>query len=191
MVGVQPGELVVDLCAGPGGKATAMAADHPGLVIASDAQEMRAGLVAANVARLGSTHVAVLTADGRRPPLRPGMADRVLVDAPCSGLGVLRRRPDARWRITEQDVVELAALQGALLDAAVPLLRPGGTLVYSACTLTIAETVAIDARLEAAHPELDALPPPAAPWEPIGRGARLLPQAAGTDGMYVLRLQRT
>ncbi|MEY2477570.1 MAG: rRNA (cytosine967-C5)-methyltransferase, partial [Actinomycetota bacterium] len=99
LVDAQPGDVVVDLCAGPGGKATGLASAGPALVAALDASPARAGLVAGNAARLGSTRVATLAGDGRHPPLRPQSADRVLVDAPCSGLGVLRRRPDARWRV--------------------------------------------------------------------------------------------
>ena len=188
LVDVQPGQVVVDLCAGPGGKATAMSAAR--VVVACDLQPQRARLIAANAGRLHAGFVSVVTADGRHPPVRPGCADRVLVDAPCSGLGVLRRRPDARWRITAADVPELAALQRRLLDGAAGLLGPGGVLVYSVCTLTVEETVQIDQWLAQAHPELEALAPPEAPWAAVGRGARLLPQAAGTDGMYLLRLRR-
>jgi 16S rRNA (cytosine967-C5)-methyltransferase len=115
----------------------------------------------------------------------------VLVDAPCSGLGVLRRRPDARWHIRPHDVDDLARLQQELVDAAAALVRPGGTLTYAVCTLTDAETSDLDAWLAGAHPELDAVAPPGAPWEACGRGARLLPQRAGTDGMFVLGLRRT
>ena len=190
LVDVQAGDVVVDLCAGPGGKATGMAAARPALVAALDAQPSRAGLVAGNATRLGRTNVATLVADGRRPALRPASADRVLVDAPCSGLGVLRRRPDARWRIGADDVPQLAALQRDLLGAAVELLRPGAVLVYSVCTLTMAETVEIDEWLATAHAALEPIPAPGPPWEAVGRGARLLPQAADTDGMYLLRLRR-
>jgi 16S rRNA (cytosine967-C5)-methyltransferase len=189
LVDAQPGDIVIDLCAGPGGKATGMATAD--LVAAIDALPARAGLVAGNAARLGRTNVATVVADGRQPPLRPRSADRVLVDAPCSGLGVLRRRPDARWRVTADDVPQLVQLQRDLLDAAIDLLRPGGLLVYSVCTLTSTETVAIDEWLATSHPELEPLPAPGAPWEPVGRGARLLPQAADTDGMYLLRLRRS
>jgi 16S rRNA (cytosine967-C5)-methyltransferase len=188
-VGVRPGERVLDLCAAPGGKATFLA--DPGVtVVAADLRPGRAGLVAGNVARLGlDDRVAVLAQDGVRPALRPGSFDRVLVDAPCSGLGALRRRPDARWRIQPDDVPTLVALQQALLAAALPLLRPGGVLVYSVCTLTAAEGPGIDEHLAAARPDLEALPVAGDPWEPVGRGARLLPQRAGTDGMYLLRLR--
>ncbi len=107
----------------------------------------------------------------------------MLVDAPCSGLGVLRRRPDARWRMEPADVEELADLQRRLLTSAAHLVRPGGVLAYSVCTLTVDETIGVDL------PWFKALPPPSSPWEPWGRGARLLPHAAGTDGMFLLQLQ--
>jgi len=134
--------------------------------------------------------VATVVADGTAPPLRTGDADRVLVDAPCSGLGVLRRRPDARWRIAEAQVPDLVALQRRLLDAAATLLAPGGVLAYSVCTLTAAETTEIDRWLATRHPGLAALPVPAGPWEPAGRGGRLLPQTADTDGMFLLLVTR-
>jgi 16S rRNA (cytosine967-C5)-methyltransferase len=191
LVDVRTGDVVVDLCAAPGGKATAMAASGPRVVAAADIRAARTTLVAENATRLGMSNLATVVADGRTPPFTVAHADRVLVDAPCSGLGVLRRRPDARWRVTAADVDDLARLQRELLSAAVTLVRPGGVLVYSACTLTLAETAAIDGWLAEAHPELEPLPPPAGPWEPLGRGARLLPQSAGTDGMYVLRTRRT
>ncbi|MDP9071992.1 MAG: rRNA cytosine-C5-methyltransferase [Actinomycetota bacterium] len=189
-VGVAQGEKVADVCAGPGGKATAMAAAGASLVVAADSQEHRSHLVAANARRLGQPQVAVVVADGRRPPLRPASMDRVLVDAPCSGLGVLRRRPDARWRVEPGDVDRLARLQQELVAAAADLARPGGTVVYSVCTLTLAETADIDRWLASSRPDLEALPPPGPPWQPLARGARLLPQDAGTDGMYVLGLRR-
>lgn len=182
VVGAHPGDVVADVCAAPGGKATAM----DGTVHATDLSPVRAGLVRDNAARLGRS-VTVVAADARRPPYRPATFDRVLVDAPCSGLGVLRRRPDARWRVDGSAIERLAALQREILEGAIPLLKPGGTLVYSVCTLTAAETLDIDAWLAGAHPELVAQPPPGGPWRPHGRGALLLPQAAGTDGMAVFR----
>jgi 16S rRNA (cytosine967-C5)-methyltransferase len=161
------------------------------LVAAGDVHRGRAGLVQDNAGRLGlEGTVATYVGDGRRPPLRPRAFDRVLVDAPCSGLGVLRRRPDARWRIAEADLDDLVPLQRRLLEAAASLVKDGGTLVYSVCTLTEAESTQIDRWLAETHPELTPVPPPGDPWEPHGRGARLLPQTAGTDGMYVLRLRR-
>ena len=188
-VGAGAGERVADLCAAPGGKATAMAAAG-GRVWATDVDADRATLVASTIDRTGAASVVVAVADGRLPPWPPASFDRVLVDAPCTGLGVLHRRPDARWRRRPDDLPRLAALQRELLHAGAGLVRPGGTLVYSVCTLTAAETVEVDAWLADAHPELEPVPPPGPPWRPHGRGALLLPQAAGTDGMAVLRLRR-
>ncbi len=190
LVDVAEGDRVADLCAAPGGKATLIAQRSPAVVAAGDLNPSRAGLVADNARRLHRTEVAPFVGDGRRPPLRTGCFDAVVVDAPCSGLGVLRRRPDARWRIRAEDLRDLVALQRALLSAANELVRYGGTVLYSVCTLTSDETAAIDGWLSRTHPELRPEPPPGEPWENIGRGARLLPQAMGSDGMYVLRLRR-
>jgi 16S rRNA (cytosine967-C5)-methyltransferase len=184
-VEVQPGERVLDLCAAPGGKATAMAAAG-GLVVANDQRFGRAGLVRENADRLG-LHLPVLVADGTAPAVRPGTFAAVLVDAPCSGLGALRRRADARWRITAGDVDELATLQARLLAAAAPLVGPGGRLVYSVCTITAAESV------DHATPdgfEVDATPPPLGRWRPFRQGWRVLPQDADTDGMILIRYRR-
>jgi 16S rRNA (cytosine967-C5)-methyltransferase len=114
----------------------------------------------------------------------------VLVDAPCSGLGVLRRRAEARWRIDPGSVTSLAELQRALLREAAVAVRPNGLLVYSVCTLTRAETVDVAGWALAELEDFDVeftLPPP---WEQSGEGARLLPHRSGTDGMFVCVLRR-
>lgn len=188
LVHARDGDLVVDLCAGPGGKATGVARGGA-FVVASDIRPHRAGLVAANAAALGTERVAVVIADGRAPAVRARSASRVLVDAPCTGLGVLRRRADARWRVQEKDVEELAGLQRDLLRGAASLLAEGGMLVYSVCTLTRQETVEV-AEWAVTNLALEPLPPPPPPWKPAKHGALLLPQAAGTDGMYIARLRR-
>jgi 16S rRNA (cytosine967-C5)-methyltransferase len=141
--------------------------------------------------RVGARCAVPIVADGRHLPFGRGHFDRVLLDAPCSGLGVLRRRPDARWRVQPQDVEDLAALQRELLAEAARAVRPGGRLVYSVCTVTRAETLDVDAYAASALPELVACPPPGDPWRPHGRGALLAPSAAGTDGMFVLVLERS
>ena len=182
---------ILDLCAAPGGKATALANERLGLVVAADLSFPRAEVIAANAARLGTTAVAPVVADGTLPAWRDQSFDAVLVDAPCSGLGVLRRRPDARWRVKPGDVTRLAELQKRLLRAAIPLVRPGGILAYSVCTLTMAETAAVDRWLAAESPNCQPLPPPGPPWQPAGRGALLLPQTEGTDGMFLIALRRT
>ena len=187
LVAAQAGERIADVCAAPGGKATALASTGA-WVAASDHNPGRVGIIRENAERLGRP-IALLAADAARPPFRTASFDSVIVDAPCSGLGALRRRPDARWRIEEASVDRLAELQRTLVDAAVGMLRPGGTLVYSVCTLTAAETTGIDEHLASTQPELAPLPAPAAPWQPWGRGALLLPQTADTDGMAILRLR--
>jgi 16S rRNA (cytosine967-C5)-methyltransferase len=190
-VGAAAGERILDLCAAPGGKATALAGagDPPALVVAGDLGVARSAVVAGNARQLGADNLAAGVADGLEAPWRPRSFDRVLVDAPCSGLGVLRRRPDARWRLHPDDIPRLAELQRRLVRAAIPLVRPGGLLVYSVCTVTRAETAGVDSWLTAEYPELRPVAPPAAPWVPAGRGGLLLPQAAGTDGMFILSLR--
>ena len=188
-VGARAGELVLDVCAAPGGKATAMAArpHHDGAhVVAAELSAARAGLVAANVRTL-QADVTSVVADGIAPPFAGAAFDRVLLDAPCSGLGALRRRPDARWRMTPQSIDELTALQGRLLAASAQLVKPGGALVYSVCTLTAAESID--------HPtpdgfEVDSSTPPVGTWRPFAQGWRVLPQDDDTDGMVLIRYRR-
>ncbi|HMC40363.1 MAG TPA: transcription antitermination factor NusB [Acidimicrobiales bacterium] len=183
-----PGGTVLDMCAAPGGKATGLA-PTAALVVAADVSVARSRVVAANAARLRAGGVVTVSADGSEPPFRAGRFDLVLVDAPCSGLGVLRRRPDARWRIQPGDVDRLVALQRRLLISASALLRPGGYLAYSVCTLTVAETAAVDRWAAQALAALAPVAPPGDPWGHAGRGALLLPQAEGTDGMFLLTLR--
>lgn len=192
VLGPRPGDTVVDLAAAPGGKATAIGERiAEGRVVACDVQPARMRLVTAARDRLGLDDVFPVVADGRALPVRDGSAERVLVDAPCSGLGVLRRRAELRWRVRPDAVPNLARLQEELLRAAARAVRPGGVVVYSVCTLTAAETTGVDAWAELELPELTADAPPGSPWRPRGRGALLLPHDAGTDGMYVLRLRHT
>lgn len=189
-VGAGPLDRVLDVCAAPGGKATAMAAAGAA-VVACDLRPARAGLVVQNAARLGLTDrggFEVVVADALAPPFRPGSFDAVLVDAPCSGLGALRRRPDARWRINRGDIDELAVLQRSILAAAAPLVRPGGRLVYSVCTLLAAESV--DHPVPAGF-EVDERPPDVGRWRPFRHGWRVLPHDADTDGMALIRYRRS
>lgn len=182
------GERVFDMCAAPGGKATALARSGA-RVVAADVNPGRARLVAANADRLGlDDRVHAVVADGVTPPARSQTFDAVLLDAPCSGLGALRRRADARWRIGRTDVDELAALQRRLLGAAAELVRPGGRLVYSVCTITAAESIE--------HPTpggfvVDPTPPSVGQWRPFGQGWRVLPHDADTDGMVLIRYRRS
>jgi 16S rRNA (cytosine967-C5)-methyltransferase len=195
-LGARPGERILDLAAAPGGKATALAEamGDDGLVVAADLRPRRAALVRDAVVRLGLGSVQVMAADGLHLPLREPMAaggrfDRVLLDAPCSGLGVLRRRPEARWRLDPSDIGRVAAVQRELLAAAVARVRPGGLVAYCVCTLTREETLDIDTWAADAFPAFTAETGPGPPWRPHGRGALLLPTAAGTDGMFLLLLR--
>lgn len=187
-VNAQPGDRVLDVCAAPGGKTTFMA----GLgakVTAVDLHMHRSRLVRRNARDMNVADlVDVVVSDSTKLPVQEGSFDRVLLDAPCSGLGSLRRRPDARWRMEEKEIPVLVALQKALVDSSVRALRVGGTFVYSVCTLTADETVGIDGYIAETYPELEALPPLRGHgWEPIGRGARIVP--AETDGMAVFRYE--
>ena len=182
------GELVLDACAAPGGKATAIAACGA-TVVAADSQPHRVALIIENAARVNTPGVLSVVADMTRPPFVGEHApfDHVLVDAPCSGLGTLRRRPDARWRIEPGDVDQLALLQQRLIDASAPLVKPGGTFTYSVCTLLAEESTAH--RLPAGFGPISE--PPPGEWRRFGDGWRVLPHEAGTDGMILLRYRRT
>ncbi len=184
LVGPQPGERVLDLCAGPGGKATALASSSAA-VIAVDRRPHRAALAAAAADRTGAALAGVVAADGRCPPFPPAVFDRVLVDAPCSGLGVLGRRADARWRVGPDDVEELAGLQAELVKSAFEMVRPGGVVAYSVCTVTAAETVAIDEMVARDMPDAAAVPIADCRWRPSARGGLVLPQDHDTDGMFI------
>jgi 16S rRNA (cytosine967-C5)-methyltransferase len=137
-VAPQPGERILDACAAPGGKSIHLAElmGDRGEIVAVDASAERLALVQENCRRMGIKSVRPLAADVSNPDetARMGQFDRILVDAPCTGLGVLRRHPEAKWHKTEALVVRLAAKQRAILDAVAPLLKPGGVLVYSTCS---------------------------------------------------------
>jgi 16S rRNA (cytosine967-C5)-methyltransferase len=170
---------VLDVCAAPGGKATMLA----GEVVAVDLSETRARELEANAQRLGATNVTVVQADGRDLPPELNGFDRALVDAPCSGLGVLAARPDLRWRAEP-----LAGLQLELLHAAAARVRSGGTVVYSVCTVNADESEAVvDATgLEPAPLGLE--------WPAFAHPSRpeflqTLPHVHGTSGFFVARLR--
>lgn len=185
-VPAREGELVLDVCAAPGGKATGIATTGA-TVVAADLQLQRVGLITDNAHRLGTSDVLALAADATHPPFRPATFDHVLIDAPCSGLGTLRRRADARWRIQPSDVADLCALQQRIIDASAPLVTPGGTLTYSVCTLLAEESTAHQ------FPEgfLPIAERPEGEWRPFGHGWRVLPHDADTDGMILLRYRRS
>lgn len=179
VVGSRAGERTLDLCAAPGGKATQLA----GEVVAVEKHEGRARELAENVRRLGAANVRVVHADALELPESLRGFDRALVDAPCSGLGVLNRRPDLRWRAEP-----LPALQLALIRAAAERVRPGGTIVYSVCTLNADENEAV---VDASGLEPDDL---GAEWPAFRHPKRpelllTLPHVHGTSGFFVARLR--
>lgn len=184
----QAGERVIDVCAAPGGKAAhaACLAGSDGVVVAADVSPPRLELVRANADRLG-VRVLVLAQDGRRPAVREGF-DRMLVDAPCSGMGSARRRPELLWRARKDELSGLARLQVGIATAAAGLLRPGGRMVYSVCTFPRAETdAACDAILRrATELEPAEIDGPDGPAERV----RLWPHRHGCDAMFVAGFRR-
>jgi len=183
----------LDLCAGPGGKTALLAGlgvDSGARVTAVEPSPRRADLVADNTRGLP---VDVLRVDGRHTDLEPGF-DRVLVDVPCTGLGALRRRPEARWRRQPTDVPALAKLQRELLAAAIALTRPGGVVLYATCSPHLAETVGVVADALRRHPvcALDTRPLLEPVDEGLGEGpyAQLWPHRHGTDAMFAAALRR-
>jgi 16S rRNA (cytosine967-C5)-methyltransferase len=181
-VGAQAGERILDLCAAPGGKATQLA-EVASEVVAVEKHEGRARELAENAARLGADNVRVVTADALALPRRLGAFDRVLVDAPCSGLGVLAARPDLRWRAEP-----LPELQIALLEAAVERVGPGGTLTYSVCTINRAENEDVVDALGLASDDLGGEWP--AFRHPRRREFLLtLPHVHRTSGFFVARMK--
>jgi 16S rRNA (cytosine967-C5)-methyltransferase len=195
----RPGERVLDACAAPGGKATAIAerVGAEGHVLAVDRHARRLDLVRRSARRLGLTALRMLDRDATRPLLDlPGGGgfDRVLVDAPCSGLGTLRRNADARWRVAPDDPARLAEMQLAILRNAAAALRPGGTLVYSTCTLLPEENEAVvEAFLRESKAFRRAEPAAiAAELRPLldaDANLRCLPQRHDTDGFFAARLE--
>jgi 16S rRNA (cytosine967-C5)-methyltransferase len=165
----QPGERVLDLCAAPGAKTTHLAAlmGGEGEVVAVERNPKRAEALRRTCAQMGADGVTVQVQDARRPP--EGQFDRVLVDPPCSGLGTLQSRPDIRWRASPESIAELAQLQREIVAAGESALKPGGTLVYSVCTISEAESEGV-----VTDPE----------------SRQLLPDRDGTDGFFIARLRR-
>jgi len=182
------GDRVLDVCAAPGGKAAFLACrvTEEGLTIAGDVSPGRVGLIPPLLDRLG-VRPRVVVQDATRPALR-GPFDRVLVDAPCSGIGSARRRPELLWRPRREELSTLARLQVAIAAAAADLVAPGGRLVYSVCTFPRAETDAACDAIVRHRPELRPVATPG-PDGPALRH-RLWPHRHGTDGMFVAAFER-
>jgi len=185
-----PGETVLDLCAGAGGKTVALAAEmaNQGRIIASDADRGRLSRLAPRLERSGVTIVEPRLLDPGREAEQladlAGTLDLILVDAPCSGSGTWRRNPETRWRLTPKRLDQLVALQARLLDLASGLLKPGGRLVYAVCSL-LAEEGRDQAAALSVRSSLEPQPVPLAAGRPAGTGRLLSPAADGTDGFFV------
>lgn len=188
---VPAGAWIVDLCAAPGGKALALA-ENARYLAAADIGIRRLARLRENHARLERLPVGIVVADARQPPFRP--VDAVLIDVPCTGTGTLRRHPDGRWRIGPADLAALVALQRDIMRAAAEVVRPGGLLIYSTCSLEPEENEAqVDAFLHE-HPDFILEPPAPGTVAPelLDSAGRLAvrPQATGVDGAFAARMRR-
>jgi 16S rRNA (cytosine967-C5)-methyltransferase len=202
-----PGERLLDACCGRGGKSLHLAAlmacpgaDAAGELVAADESADKLAALRQGAERLGAQLPRVIQADLTTPP--PSLAgaqpfDGVLLDAPCTGLGVLRRHPEAKWRLSEADLGALAKQQAALLEALAPLVRPGGRLVYGVCTLTREEGPDQVRRFCERHPDFALEAPPTGgtvDWAPLqdgpGPAVQTLPHRHGCDGFFMARLRR-
>jgi 16S rRNA (cytosine967-C5)-methyltransferase len=197
-------ELWLDLCAGPGGKTRLLAGlartdNRSANLIAAELHPHRAALVADAVRRASDSRAGteVVVADGTRPPWPDGVFDRVLVDAPCSGLGALRRRPEARWRKAQADLPELAELQRALLRSALAAVRPGGVVAYVTCSPVPAETRDVVTAVVSERGNIEILDAPALLADvpdlrsPSPLFAQLWPHRHGTDAIFIALLRRS
>ncbi len=191
------GMQILDCCAAPGGKSCFMAElmGGTGRVQAWELHEHRTELIAAQVKRLGLENVRPMTRDAMKPrPDLENTMDAVLLDAPCSGLGVMADKPDVKYRVTAESVAELVATQSKLLDAAAPYVKRGGTLVYSTCSVLKDENVRQVEAFLARHPEFDlvklpeSIPADFRQHEDIG--LQLLPDRDGVEGFYIAKMRR-
>jgi 16S rRNA (cytosine967-C5)-methyltransferase len=199
----RPQQIVLDVCAGPGGKTTHLAQlmKNQGEILACDVHEHRRRLIEENAKRLGIKIIKTQLLDATRIAQElKGHYKLVLVDAPCSGLGVLRRRPDARWRKQEKEIKELARLQVQILASVYHLLAPGGRLVYSTCTIEPEENVEVIDKFIAAHADIVSFDlTPYFPYRPsteeekeeLKKGYRqFLPFREGMEGFFIAGLQK-
>lgn len=192
LVGAQPGDRVLDLCAAPGGKTTAIAGDmhDRGVLVACDVRERRMRVLRSAVAASGAHAVRLLQVDREGPlPFGP-VFDRVLVDAPCSGLGTLRRDPDIKWRRAERDLATFAAAQRQLLQRAALVVAPGGRLVYATCSSEPEENEAVVEWFLAEHdafqldPRMEGLPVQTAPLVDARGFLQTLPHRHGLEAFF-------
>ncbi|HYC52651.1 MAG TPA: 16S rRNA (cytosine(967)-C(5))-methyltransferase RsmB [Gemmatimonadaceae bacterium] len=188
---VPEGSVVADVCAAPGGKSVELSR-RAGVVCASDLSAGRLRRVRENITRMELDNVLVYVGDARRPALRD--VDLLLIDAPCTGTGTFRRHPDARWRLKTSDLAVMSSLQRDILRAASAIVKPGGILVYSTCSLETEENDTQIERFLTEHPQWRLEPPPegSVPAEVLDAGRlRVLPQRHGVDGAFAARMRRT
>jgi 16S rRNA (cytosine967-C5)-methyltransferase len=200
-LGPSPGERVLDLCAAPGGKTTHLAAlmQGEGSVLAVERNRARAGALERTARRLRAGNVLVELGDAAAPRAEGAVFDRVLVDPPCSGLGVLQARADLRWRVGEADVVQMAATQRSILAAGAAALRPGGVLVYSTCTISPIENEHViegflDSHADFSLDDLATELPALSDGEPrisLPGTVVTLPHRDRTAGFFIARLRRS
>jgi len=190
---VEPGMRVLDMCAAPGGKSTHIAEKmkNQGEIISLDLHEHKVKLIRENSNRLGLSIIQAESADGRKAAEQFGQAsfDRILVDAPCSGLGVIRRKPDIKYTKTEQDAKKLQNIQLELLDEAYKLLKPGGILVYSTCTVEATENREVTHLFIEKHPDMTPVED-LLPLFPQRGSIQVLPQDFGSDGFFVAAFEK-
>ena len=188
---IPDGAAAADVCAAPGGKSAELSR-RAAAVFASDISPSRLRRVVENAQRMELANVFPYVADARRPALRE--VDALLIDAPCTGTGTFRRHPDARWRLRTSDLAVMSALQREILRTAAAVVKPGGLLVYSTCSLETEENDTQVERFLTEHPAWRLDPPPAGtvPATVLDAGRlRVLPQRHGTDGAFAARLRRT
>ncbi|WP_324730120.1 16S rRNA (cytosine(967)-C(5))-methyltransferase RsmB [Lysinibacillus fusiformis] len=193
-----PGMRVLDMCAAPGGKTTHLAEimKNEGSIFATDLHPHKLDLIDHNTERLGLDIIETAPIDGRKAPefLQAESYDAVLVDAPCSGLGVMRRKPDIKYTKREEDLENLQTIQLALLDAATKVLKIEGKLVYSTCTVDIQENEGTVKAFLATHPEMEAIQLESLPTKLAEKQAngmlQVFPQDFGSDGFFVAAFRK-
>jgi 16S rRNA (cytosine967-C5)-methyltransferase len=193
----QPGEVIIDACAAPGGKTTHIAElmQDKGIIWAGDRTDSRLRKLKENAQRLNLHSIQSYTGDSRNQPQFQNIGDRVLLDAPCSGLGTLHRHADARWRQTPESVQELSTLQKELLAHTSTFVKSNGILVYATCTLHPAENEDVIESFLALHPNWQIEPPdvdsPAELYSTPQGWIKVLPQKQEMDGFFMVRLRKT
>ena len=200
-VGPKPGMKILDCCAAPGGKTAHIAElmSDEGLILANDLYPHKEKLIREQAERLGLASIETVVGDALalREKYAEGSFDRILLDAPCSGLGVIRRKPDLKWVKTAEDIEGITSLQNELLESISPLLRIGGIMVYSTCTIEPQENEEMVRRFLNNHPQFIAATDQPSSWTELqkvslsrGVGIQILPQDFMSDGFFIARIQR-